>query len=84
MVVWLVVWNMFFPIDWEFHHPDFHVLQRGGPTTNQYYKVPLSLGCLPVYHCHGYLQGLRWPSMLNQFQPEFKQNHTQILVYPSI
>ena len=35
---WLVVWNMFCSIYWEFHHPNWrtHMFQRGRSTTNQY------------------------------------------------
>ena len=33
---WLVVWNIFyFPIYWEFHHPNWLIFFRGVQTTNQ-------------------------------------------------
>ena len=41
--IWLVVWNIFyFPINIGFLiiPTDFHIFQRGGPTTNQIYMVP--------------------------------------------
>ena len=36
ILYWLVVWNIFyFPIYWEFHHPNWLIFFRGVETTNQ-------------------------------------------------
>ena len=51
---WLVVWNIFyFPIYWEFHHPNWrsHIVQRGGytgPPTRLLFLILIELST------HGY------------------------------
>ena len=38
--IWLVVWNiLYFPMYWEFHHPNWLIFFRGVETTNQYTTI---------------------------------------------
>ena len=43
--IWLVVWNIFFPINiGNVIIPiDFHIFQRGGPTTNQISSIVVTI-----------------------------------------
>ena len=60
----------YFPIYWEFHHPNWltHIFQRGGPTTNQIFvwddlptQSSIELGHFPARHLWWPLRSTDWP-----------------------
>ena len=73
-IYWLVVWNIFyFPIYWEFHHPNWRSPSFfrgvGIPPTSMYiyiYQLTLYPDTCGIWNPHGLVKPETWPNFIGQ------------------